>query len=63
MLSRDGRLQIRDQVTGALRAQSDAPVLSPSGFTSSMVAVDSLGRIFHNNVGAFPLQCGSGRSC
>jgi len=49
MLSRDGRLQIRDQVTGALRAQSDAPVLSPSGFTSSMVAVDSLGRIFHNN--------------
>jgi len=49
MLSPTGRLQIRDQVTGALRAESASPVLSPSGFTSSMVAVDSLGRIFHNN--------------
>lgn len=49
MLSPTGRLQVRDQLTGALRAESASPVLSPSGFTSSMVAVDSLGRIFHNN--------------
>ncbi|MFM7052774.1 MAG: dockerin type I domain-containing protein, partial [Planctomycetota bacterium] len=49
MLGPDGRLQLRDQLTGALRAQSAAPVLSPSGFTSSMVTVDALGRIFHNN--------------
>lgn len=49
MLSREGRLQVRDQLTGALRAESASSVLSASGFTSSMVAVDSLGRIFHNN--------------
>lgn len=49
MLGPDGRLQLRDQLTGALRAESASPVLSPSGFTSSMVTVDALGRIFHNN--------------
>ncbi|MDI9403448.1 MAG: PQQ-binding-like beta-propeller repeat protein [Limnohabitans sp.] len=49
MLGPDGRLQIRDQLTGTLRAQSVSPVLSASGFTSSMVTVDALGRIFHNN--------------
>jgi outer membrane protein assembly factor BamB len=49
MLSRDGKLQVRDQLTGAVRAESAASVLSSSGYTSSMVAVDSLGRIFHNN--------------
>jgi outer membrane protein assembly factor BamB len=49
MLGPDGRLQIRDQLTGTLRAESPSPVLSPSGFTSSLVAVDALGRIFHNN--------------
>lgn len=49
MLSPEGYLQVRDQLTGALRAESSLPVLSSSGFTSSMVAVDSLGRIFHNN--------------
>lgn len=49
MLSLDGRLQIRDQVTGALRAQSPASVLASHGFTASMVTVDSRGRIFHNN--------------
>lgn len=49
MLSPQGRLQVRDQLTGELRAESAASVLSPSGFTSSMVAVDALGRIFHNN--------------
>ena len=49
MLGPDGRLQIRDQLTGTLRAESTTPVLSPSGFTSSMVTVDALGRIYHNN--------------
>jgi len=49
MLGPDGRLQIRDQLTGALRADSQNPVLSASGFTSSMVTVDAQGRIFHNN--------------
>jgi len=49
MLGPDGRLQVRDQLTGALRSQSTNPVLSPSGFTSSLIAVDALGRIFHNN--------------
>lgn len=49
MLSLKGMLQVRDQVTGALRAESSAPVLSGTGFTSSMVAVDGAGRIFHND--------------
>ncbi len=49
MLSLQGTLQIRDQLTGALRAESAVQVLSPSGFTSSMVAIDARGRIFHNN--------------
>jgi outer membrane protein assembly factor BamB len=49
MLSPEGRLQIRDQLTGALRAESPAPVLAAHGFTASMVTVDSRGRIFHNN--------------
>ena len=49
MLSPEGRLQIRDQLTGALRAESPAPVLAAHGFTTSMVTVDSRGRIFHNN--------------
>jgi outer membrane protein assembly factor BamB len=49
MLSAEGHLQIRDQLTGALRAQSPSPVLAAHGFTTSMVTVDSRGRIFHNN--------------
>lgn len=49
MLSPEGRLQIRDQLTGAVRAESAGTVLSPTGFTSSMVAVDALGRLYHNN--------------
>jgi len=49
LLGPDGRLQVRDQLTGALRSQSAAPVLNSSGFTSSMITVDALGRIFHNN--------------
>ncbi len=49
MLSPEGRLQIRDQLTGALRAESPAPVLAAHGFTNSKVTVDSRGRIFHNN--------------
>lgn len=49
MLSPDGRLQIRDQLTGALRAQSSTSVLATHGFTCSMVTVDSRGRLFHNN--------------
>jgi len=49
MVSPQGRLQIRDQVTGALRAESTVSVRAAHGFTSSMVTVDALGRIFHNN--------------
>ena len=49
MLSPEGRLQIRDQLTGALRAESPTPVLAAHGFTCSMVTVDARGRLFHNN--------------
>ena len=49
MLSPEGRLQVRDQLTGALRAESTVSVLAAHGFTCSMVTVDALGRIFHNN--------------
>ena len=49
MLSPEGRLQIRDQLTGAVRAESPAPVLAAHGFTASVVTVDARGRIFHNN--------------
>jgi len=49
MLSPEGRLQVRDQLTGALMAESSAPVLATHGFTTSMVTVDARGRIFHNN--------------
>jgi outer membrane protein assembly factor BamB len=49
MLSPEGRLQIRDQLTGTLRAESASPVLAAHGFTCSMVTVDSRGRLFHNN--------------
>jgi len=49
LLSPLGHLQIRDQETGALRAESATPVLAAHGFTSSLVVVDSLGRVFHNN--------------
>ena len=49
LLSPLGHLQIRDQQTGVLRAESASPVLAAHGFTSSLVAVDSRGRVFHNN--------------
>lgn len=49
MVSPEGRLQVRDQVTGALRAETAASVLNASGYSSSMVAVDAHGTIFHNN--------------
>jgi hypothetical protein len=49
LLSPLGHLQIRDQQTGVLLAESATPVLAAHGFTSSLVAVDSLGRVFHNN--------------
>lgn len=49
LLSPSGHLQVRDQATGAVRAESATPVLAAHGFTSSLVVVDSLGRVFHNN--------------
>lgn len=51
MLAPDGRLQVRDQLTGALRGQSAAPVLAASGFQSSMTCVDQTGRIFYGSGG------------
>jgi outer membrane protein assembly factor BamB len=49
MVSPEGKLQVRDQQTGTLRAESAASILNASGFSSSMVTVDSRGTIFHNN--------------
>ncbi|MFM8785719.1 MAG: PQQ-binding-like beta-propeller repeat protein, partial [Phycisphaerales bacterium] len=49
MVSPEGRLQVRDQQTGVLRAESASSVLNASGFSSSMVAVDVRGTIFDNN--------------
>ncbi len=51
MLGPDGRLQIRDQLTGTLRGQSASPVLAASGFQSSMTCVDQQGRVFYGNGG------------
>jgi hypothetical protein len=51
MIAPDGRLQVRDQLTGALRSQSDMSVVPASGFLSSLTVVDGLGRIFHGNGG------------
>jgi hypothetical protein len=51
MLNFQGRLEVRDQVTGALRHQTAGSVAA--SITQSHVAVDSLGRIYYGN-GGFP---------
>lgn len=49
MMSLDGKLQVRDQLTGALRAESATSVRASHAFTSSLTVVDAQGRVFHNN--------------
>ncbi|NBX37492.1 MAG: hypothetical protein EBR10_09785 [Planctomycetes bacterium] len=49
MMSLEGKLQIRDQITGALRAESAGSIRASHGFTSSLTVVDAQGRVFHNN--------------
>ena len=51
MLNLQGRLEVRDQVTGALRFSTSAPV--SASITQSHVAVDQTGRIYYGN-GGFP---------
>jgi len=51
MVSYAGKLQVRDQETGALRFESASTVTAQT--TQSHVAVDSFGRIFYGN-GGFP---------
>ncbi|MBM4112597.1 MAG: PQQ-like beta-propeller repeat protein [Phycisphaerae bacterium] len=51
MLSTNQRIQKRDQVTGALIAESDVPVTTQ--FTQSHFAIDDAGLIFYGN-GGFP---------
>ena len=51
MLNFQGRLEVRDQVTGALRFSTASPV--SASITQSHVAVDSTGRIYYGN-GGFP---------
>jgi hypothetical protein len=51
MLNLSGRLEVRDQVTGALRHQTANSVAA--SITQSHVAVDGAGRIYYGN-GGFP---------
>lgn len=51
MLNFQGKLEVRDQVTGELRHQTAGTVTA--SITQSHVAVDSFGRIFYGN-GGFP---------
>jgi outer membrane protein assembly factor BamB len=51
MLNFQGRLEVRDQLSGALRHQTASSVAA--SITQSHVAVDSTGRIFYGN-GGFP---------
>jgi len=51
MVSPQGRLEVRDQLTGALRFQSSMSVVPAGGFLSSMTSVDQTGRIFHSGGG------------
>lgn len=51
MISPAGNLEVRDQLTGALRHQSAMSVVPSGGFLSSMTIVDQLGRIYHSNGG------------
>jgi outer membrane protein assembly factor BamB len=51
LLSFDGKLEVRDQVTGELRFRTASPV--SASITQSHVAVDGVGRIYYGN-GGFP---------
>ena len=54
LMNFDGKLEIRDQLTGTLRAMSSVTVSTPSLYvTSTHIAVDGAGKIFFGN-GGFP---------